>query len=173
MLGLIRDLTNLARGRWKAITGDSTESLGLRLISLVNQPETELEQDSLRNAQLPAGTPSERQFYLLALGIAWGKLYVAGAVLLSVIAFLVHVIRGGHGTTVWVAALVFISAFCITGMVDVAWRIQLVGAARRRWRRAGRISDDRTRRLMRISRINNRTLVLQLAAGLLATWWIR
>ena len=170
MLGFIRDLRSRARGSWT--TRGPADSFELRLITLVNKPETELERDSLRNAQLLEGTPSERQFYLLALGITWGKLYVLGAILLSGVAFFVHLVHGGNETTIWVALLVFVSAFCITGMVDVAWRIQLVAAAGRRWKRGGRVNDERTSRLMRLSRINDRTLLLQLAAGLLASWWV-
>jgi hypothetical protein len=152
------------------MTARQTDALQLRLITLLNRADSELERDSLRSAQLPEGTPSERYFYLLALGIAWGKLYVFGAIFLSGIAFLFHLVSGGHGTAIWVLLLVFISAFCITGMVDVAWRIQLVGSARRRWKRAGFVVDDRTLRLMRLSRINDGTLVLQITAGAVAAW---
>ena len=90
--------------------------------------------------------------------------------ILSVIAFLFTVVSGDHGTGVWVSLLVFVAAFCLTGMGDVVWRSLLVRAAVNRWKRAGRVADDRTHHLLRLSRVNDGTLLLQFAVAALVTW---
>jgi hypothetical protein len=70
----------------------------------------------------------------------------------------------GHGALVPV--FLFVGVFSVAGMVDALWRDILVGVARRRYRRADRSLDATTRRLLRIAQVNDATLLLQLAAGL-------
>jgi hypothetical protein len=153
------------------MTANQTEAMHLRLITFVNEPKTELGRDKLCKALLPEATPGDREFYLVFLALSWGKLCVYSVMALSVVAFLFTTVSGNHGTTIWVALLVGVSAFCITGMADVAWRSLLVRAARNRWARTGRIVDQRSRRLMHFSRINDGTFLLQIAACALAVWY--
>ena len=53
-----------------------TEAIHLRLITLVNEPKSELGRDTLRNAHLPDAAPNDREFYLVFLAMAWAKVCV-------------------------------------------------------------------------------------------------
>jgi hypothetical protein len=57
--------------------------------------------------------------------------------------------------------------------LDVAWRLWLVNRARRRYRRNAVTVDLTVRRLINAATVNDRTLVLQLAAGLASAVFIR
>ncbi len=60
----------------------------------------------------------------------------------------------------------FSFAFCVAGGLDALWRLWLVWAARKRWRRAGRIVDRRVSHLMHYAALNDNTILLQLAVAL-------
>jgi hypothetical protein len=91
---------------------------------------------------------------ILCLGwiVIWGGLYEIRIV--------------GHGPSVPV--FIFLAAFSISGTVDANWRHWLVWAARKRYRRNDGVLDDRGRRLMRQSQLNDFTTVLQICIGVIA-----
>lgn len=119
---------------------------------------------------MPEGTPNWREIYLAYVAVAWGKLALYGGVLATGASYLLERFDGKSGRTVGLKLLAFVLAFCIAGIADAAWRIQFAGVARRRYRRAGRVVDDGMRRLMRLSRLNYGTLLLQVAAAALVAW---
>jgi hypothetical protein len=124
----------------------------------------------LASAQSPDGGPEERYAYLY--GLAWAWIFPAPVVgvLGAGIGYVEHWLNGNTHTNQIIAITSFAFGFCIAGCIDAGWRFCLVQTARRRYRRAGRILDDQSRRLVKLSRLNDRTLLLQLAAGALLAW---
>ena len=61
----------------------------------------------------------------------------------------------------------FMAGFCIAGSVDAFWRYLVASAARKRFIGAGETVDHRTSRLMNIAQINDATILIQLAVGVL------
>jgi hypothetical protein len=120
-----------------------TDSLQLFLIARLNRLLSDPAR--LREAQLPGGVAA---------------------------AYLLNKLDGKQGNSIGVRFLVFVGAFCLAGAADAAWRVQFVGVARRRYVRAGDVLDNGMLRLMRISRLNDGTLLLQLGAAAFFAWHI-
>ncbi|MGH3002336.1 MAG: hypothetical protein ACRDM1_06705 [Gaiellaceae bacterium] len=79
--------------------------------------------------------------------------------------------KATHSDPVTGVGLPIVIGFCITGVADMVWRGFLVGAARRRYDAANRRVDDDTRRLMRMARLNDGTLALQVIGAIVGSWW--
>lgn len=103
--------------------------------------------------------------FLTALGAAWMFAYVIlEFVWLGVWGALygTHVV--GHG--ILAPVFLFIGVFCIVAVVDVWWRYTLVWAARGRWQRSERTLDATASRFMRLAQLNDGTIFVQVAVGL-------
>ena len=153
------------RPRW-------TDSLNLALITLTCQrPRTNPSVHArLAKARRSDDDPDDRVTYLSYLGLAWMTTFAACAVGGIGIAALLHRVDGESGKRIGVMLFVFVSVFCIVGTADAFWRICLASAARRRFCTQNRVTDDRTRRLLRLARVPDAQLLVQAAIAALFAW---
>lgn len=121
---------------------------------------------TMRNA---ASDPEAQYALFGALGAFWLALYpIFGLTWVAVCALLRSLHLVGNATVA--SGFLFGAAFCIAGAVDALWRHILTWAARGRYRRAGGVLDDRTRRLLHFARLNDATLLIQIFAGLVVAF---
>lgn len=98
------------------------------------------------------------------------KLVFVGGVGSIGIAYLLHLLFGSSGLGVGVRLFAFVGVVCLAGIVDTLWRSVITSIAERRYTRAEYKPDRVTAGLMRVARINDAVLLLQLVAGSLAAW---
>jgi hypothetical protein len=154
-------------GRW-------TDSLNLYLVTRrYGRSRDTRFRSRLYEGQRADGTPDQREIYLGFVVVVWGQLVAVSGVAGVALAYVLYRLEGDVGKQIAVALVIFVAVFCLAGMADAVWRIQLVGVARRRSERTGGTIDDLGRRLIRISMVNDGTLLLQLAAGAFFAWRFR
>jgi hypothetical protein len=144
----------------------TTASLNVYLaVSLFRLGGERNPRELLNDAELKGEDPEVRFVYLYGLGGAWFLLLGVSGIVLTGLGALAAWVGGHEGDAISIRALYFVTAFCMAGGLDATWRIWLVKGARRRYRRNGRMLDKQARRLMKIAVFDDRTLLLQLAAG--------
>jgi hypothetical protein len=144
----------------------TTESLNLHLAQSLFRLAGDRDPGSLLNeAELEREDPEVRFVYLYGLCLAWFILVGVSGIVLTGLSALAAFVGGHEWDAISLRATYFITAFCIAGGLDATWRVWLVQGARRRYRRNGRALDKQARRLVRVAWADDRTLLLQLAAG--------
>jgi hypothetical protein len=151
---------------------DRTEAFHLFLIKALggSQPREPFVQKWLRATQASDEEPEDRCIYLTYLGLCWGKAALICAAVVFSIGYLIARVDKPIGDGFTQVTVVFTTTFCITGGVDAIWRLELASSARRRYRRANSVVDKSCRRLMRIARLNNATILIQLAVASILAW---
>jgi hypothetical protein len=167
-----------AQNAWMAVTRSldvlqrRTDAAHVLLISRLAGPLSRAP-DALewwRETQVSDEKPERRSTYLYLVGTCWSKLALMCGVAVSLLGFGLAQVNDSLGYSLASTALVLTMGFCLTGLADTIWRSWLVAAARRRYRTANRKVDDRTRRLMRLARLNDGGLLLQFASAIFWLW---
>ena len=143
-------------GAWLRVRAGIDDPSGALTLASLRDPETPLQYYVFLAALTLGWCALAGVFGLLEMGV-WGALYG------------LHVV--GHG--ILLTTLIFTSTFCFVGAGDALWRSFVAWSAHTRWRRAvpevgyaGALDfEPTTRRLLRIARFNDWTLVIQLAAA--------
>ncbi|HST14729.1 MAG TPA: hypothetical protein VLJ44_07765 [Gaiellaceae bacterium] len=152
------------------LTGCVNLRLAITLSRVARAPNP---RELLNAAELALPDPEVWFVYEYAVAVAWFLLMpVLGLFCIGAIALAAYVgQREAEGAVTRV--LYFATAFCLVGGLDAAWRTWLVQLARRRYRRNGRAFDSPVRRLMKVAAINDLTLALQVAAGIVSAVVLR
>jgi hypothetical protein len=129
--------------------------------------------DLLNKSELARGDPELIFVYFYAAVGGWLLLGVLSGLALTGLTALASYLGGQAGHAVSLRILYFATAFCFVGALDALWRVWLVYAARRRYRRDGRTLDRQARRLVSVAQLGDGALLVQFAAGIAAavTLW--
>lgn len=155
----------LVIGRW-------TDSLNLFLITRlvrVTLRDRSGGADVFGAAVLPDASPSNVKGYVEAVCWLWIILASVCGVLTGGLTWLLDTVDGNQGNTIAVTIGTFLVAFCSVGAIDALWRYYFARAARRRYYQVLHV-DDGVRQLIRIARLNDATIILQLAGAALIAW---
>ena len=140
---------------------------GLRLVGDRNPGEV------LDHAELERADPELIWVYLYGLGPVWLILGLLWAAACTGLEALAASVGSDEAATISVGILNFGWAFCFAGAVDVMWRFFVAHNARRRYRSNGGIVDEQVRRLMKFVQFDDQTVLLQVAAGIIAAVFLR
>ena len=124
--------------------------------------------------QPTSSNPEERFIYLYALAGGWFLLVPVLGVISGAGVGVVHLI-GASGASPWaVRILYFLTAFCLMGGLDAAWRTWLVQLARQRHERNARALDGSAACLMNVARrFDNGALLVQFVVGIASAVTLR
>ena|SRR5207245_4153600 len=111
--------------------------------------------------------PIELHAYLTTVVVAWSNLILPFSLLTVGIAYVGDKLDGIRGNHIGLGIGMLPLGICLVGGADALWRRWFAKAARRHFLAADSILDAHSRRLIRIARANDATIVLQTLAGLI------
>jgi hypothetical protein len=146
-----------------------SDSLNFRVASL--QSSRRLRDGALtqlRLGVLPDPDPLYFAIYTRSVLNGWEALMLPSTLLMIGLAYVGDRIGGREGSTIGLALGLLPTGACLVGIFDAAWRHRYAKNASRLFIEAGDVVDDRVRRLIRIARTRDATIVLQVLGGVIA-----
>lgn len=111
-------------------------------------------------------SPITLNFYFTMLLVGWTNLAFPVVLLMICFSLAGQEVDGSAGRLFGLGVGLFPVVFCLLGGADVFWRRMLTKAAQARYEAANYRLDQPTRRLLRLSRLNDGTLVWQVALSM-------
>lgn len=110
--------------------------------------------------------------YIDTLFYGWGILWSVFAALALALGYLGDKLTGHRDRWIFASVAVLPAVACLVGEFDALWRGFYARAAAKRYLQAERVFDDECRRLVRVARLNDGAIMIQLAVGIaVATWF--
>lgn len=123
-------------------------------------------EEMLRDALTSRPEPQAVWFYLDTARVGWRAMLFYSLLFMGVATYVGEKIAGYAGSRIGLGIGALPAAASLVGEFDLLWRLVVLRSARRRFRAAGGAVDEPTRRLLRIARVNDGTLLLQIVVGL-------
>jgi hypothetical protein len=116
-------------------------------------------------ARVHPDDPDWLYVYVYAVCTGWFLLALASGLAMIGLAYLGDRFGGQAARHLGAGVGAGLAFFCLAGMAVASWHSLFAYAARRRYRRTGRL-DRRSRRNMKLAALHNGSLFLQVAVGL-------